>query len=101
MLAALDDAGEFGERAVFLSASSLEPGSPLGVTQLAARGRLGPYEIIAALERQPLVAPNRGALFAIVKPDPTVDRLRAAMMQRGWPGFADPHSGGRFDEEPA
>ena len=49
MLAGLDDAGEFGERAVFLSASSLEPGSPLGVTQLAARGRLGPYEIIAAL----------------------------------------------------
>ena len=49
MLAGLDDAGEFGERAVFLSASALEPGSPLGVTQLAARGRLGPYEIIAAL----------------------------------------------------
>jgi serine/threonine protein kinase len=49
MLAGLDNAGEFGERAVFLSASALEPGSPLGVTQLAARGRLGPYEIIAAL----------------------------------------------------
>ena len=48
MLAGLNDAGEFGERAVFLSASSLEPGSPLGVTQLAA-GHLGPYEIIAAL----------------------------------------------------
>ena len=49
MLAGLDDAGEFGERAVFLSASALEPGPPLGVTQLAARDRLGPYEIIAAL----------------------------------------------------
>jgi serine/threonine protein kinase len=49
MLAGLDDVGEFGERAVFLSASSRDTGSPLGVTQLAARGRLGPYEIIAAL----------------------------------------------------
>ncbi len=48
MLAGLEDAGEFGERAVFLSASSLEPGSPVGVTQFTAR-RLGPYEIIAAL----------------------------------------------------
>jgi Tol biopolymer transport system component len=49
MLAGLHDAGEFGEHPVFLSASSLESGSPLGVTQVAARGRLGPYEIIAAL----------------------------------------------------
>ena len=49
ILARLDDAGESGERAVFPSASSLEPGSPLGVTQVVARGRLGPYEIIAAL----------------------------------------------------
>ena len=49
MLDGLDDAGQFGESALFTSASSLEPGSPLGVTQLAARGRLGPYEIIAAL----------------------------------------------------
>ncbi len=49
MLAGIDAAGKFGDSALFASASSLEPGSPLAVTQLAPRGRLGPYEIIAAL----------------------------------------------------
>ena len=38
-----------GRAASFTSASSLEPGPSLGVTQLAAGARLGPYEIIAAL----------------------------------------------------
>ena len=49
MLDGLDDADRFGESALFPSASSLEPGSPLGVRQLARRGRLGPYDIVAAL----------------------------------------------------
>jgi Tol biopolymer transport system component len=49
MLAGHDDASQFGESALFTSASSLEPGSPLAATQMAAHGRLGPYEIIAAL----------------------------------------------------
>jgi eukaryotic-like serine/threonine-protein kinase len=49
MLAGHDDASQFGESALFTSASSLEPGSPLSLTQLAPSGRLGPYEIIAAL----------------------------------------------------
>ena len=35
MLDGLDDAGQFGESPLFTSASSLEPGPPLGVTQLA------------------------------------------------------------------
>ena len=49
MLAGLDDAGRFGESALFASASSLEQGSPLAMTQLVPRSRLGPYEIIAAI----------------------------------------------------
>src|SRR5688572_16030891 len=49
MLDGFDHAERFGENALFDPALSLEPGSPLGVTQLTARGRLGPYEIIGAL----------------------------------------------------
>ena len=49
MLDGLDHAGEFGERPLFASASVLEQGPSVAVTQLAAGARLGPYEIIGAL----------------------------------------------------
>ena len=49
MLDGLDDAGQFGERPLFASASLLEQSPSFGVTPLAAGARLGPYEIIGAL----------------------------------------------------
>jgi Tol biopolymer transport system component len=53
LLAGHDDASQFGESPLFTPASSLmaglDPGAPPGVTPLAPHGRLGPYEIIAAL----------------------------------------------------
>jgi TolB-like protein/predicted Ser/Thr protein kinase len=49
MLVGLDDAGQFGEKLLFASASRPEPASPLDVIQLAPGSQLGPYQILSLL----------------------------------------------------